>query len=147
LIDAEALSRYANRILSLRSDRKAINDDMGEVFAEAKEAGFVPAMIRGAVREMEMDAEARATFFATQAAYRRALGLLADTPLGAAAVERATAPAPAPKPTPFAEQPIGRRRGRPRKDASAETAGAVSVDDALSRARRHLGTAEPAGAA
>ena len=127
IVDRDALKRYTDRIVSLRADRKEINETMGGVFKEAKDAGFVPEMIRGVVRELEMEDEARDTFFATQAAYRRALGLLADTPLGKAAVERAAVPRPAKT---FADQPLGRGRGRPRKDA---------VDDAIAGARSHLG--------
>lgn len=107
VIDRDALKRYADRILSLRADRAAINTDMGVVFAEAKDAGFVSAMIRGVVREMEMEEDARQTFFTTQEAYRRALGLLADTPLGEAATAAAER---RPRPRPLAEQPLHRER-------------------------------------
>jgi uncharacterized protein (UPF0335 family) len=130
LIDATALRNYADRILNLHAQRKDINADMGAVFSEAKVAGFVPAMIRDVVREMEMESDARDTFFRTQDAYRRALGLLADTPLGEAAIERAGGVVV--RPRPFAEQPLHRRRGRPRKGDR--------VDDALS-------TLDPLGAA
>lgn len=125
IVDRDALKRYADRILSLRADRAAINEDMGEVFKEAKDAGFVPAMIRGVVREMEMEDDARQTFFATQESYRRALGLLADLPLGRAAMDRTAPDYPThrwgkkdagetvKKPTEFAKQPV--HRGRPKK--------------------------------
>ena len=94
IVDRDALKRYTNRIVTLRAERKEINETMGGVFKEAKDAGFVPEMIRGVVRELEMEDDARDTFFATQAAYRRALGLLAGTPLGDAAEERAMRPMP-----------------------------------------------------
>jgi uncharacterized protein (UPF0335 family) len=109
IVDRDALKRYTDRIVSLRADRKEINETMGGVFKEAKDAGFVPEMIRGVVRELEMEDDARDTFFATQAAYRRALGLLADLPLGRAAMAR---------PKPLAEQPL--HRGRKKKDAKPQ---------------------------
>jgi hypothetical protein len=64
--------------------------------------------------------EARSSRYSLLETYRFALGLLADTPLGEAAMERAEQETPPPpraaRPRPFAEQPIkGRGRGRPRK--------------------------------
>ena len=88
-------------------------------------AGFE---VSGLVREMEMEDEARETFFATQEAYRRAVGLLADLPLGRAAAPRPDYPthrwgakggdAKAPMPTEFAKQPL--HRGRKSKNGSGD---------------------------
>lgn len=123
VVDREALKRYCERTVSLRADRREINESLGEVMKEAKAAGFVPEMIRGIVRELEMEEAARQTFFATQEAYRRAVGLLADLPLGRASMPRPEYPThrwakgsddvKAPMPTEFAKQPV--RRGRPKK--------------------------------
>jgi uncharacterized protein (UPF0335 family) len=135
MIDHDALQRYVGRVLSLHAERKSLNDDIGVVYEEAKNAGFVPKILRQIVREQQMEADEREAHYNLLDTYRHALGMLADTPLGASAIERA---APVPPPRPFAEQPIRRTRGRPRKGDR--------VDDALSRARDHLG-GEAAGTA
>jgi uncharacterized protein (UPF0335 family) len=134
VVDREALKRYCERTRELRAERREINESLGEVMKEAKGAGFVPEMIRGIVREMEMEDEARETFFATQAAYRRAVGLLADLPLGRASAPRPKYPthrwgekpgdgaddATVTKPPEFAKQPL--HRGRPKKTEATKPA-------------------------
>lgn len=133
VVDRDALKRYCDRTVQLRAERRETNEALGAVMKEAKAAGFVPEMIRGIVREMEMEDDARDTFYTTQAAYRRALDLghFADTPLGEATIQREAAV----KPRPFAEQPVHnpKRRGRPRKSAAERT------EEHLANARRHLG--------
>jgi uncharacterized protein (UPF0335 family) len=115
-----ALRGYTDRIMNLHQDRDALNGDIREVYAEAKEAGFDVTTVREMVRELRMDPDARNARYQLLGEYRAALGLLADTPLGRAAEPR--------------EQPAPRRRGRPRKDRTA---------DAIEAARQHLGTPEP----
>jgi uncharacterized protein (UPF0335 family) len=145
VINREALGRYVDRIERLHVDRDAITGDIKEVYTEAKNAGFVTGIIRQIVRERRMEDAERHDHYALLDSYRAALGMLADTPLGQAAmaeVENTTRRA-APnrtnggaKPRPFADQTVGKRpRGRPRKDAGT----------ALADARAHLG--EPAGTA
>jgi uncharacterized protein (UPF0335 family) len=136
-IDREALQRYVGRVLRLHEERRTLNEDIASVYEEAKNAGFVTKIIRQIVREQQMEAEERSSHYALMDSYRHALGMLADLPLGAAAMARAgeeTASRSA------VEQPA-RRRGRPRKD------GTDRVDEALRRSRAHLEGAEPAGAA
>jgi uncharacterized protein (UPF0335 family) len=133
-IDQEALQRYVGRVISLHQERKTLNEDIAEIYEEAKNAGFVTKIIRQIVREQQMEEDERLSHYNLLDTYRHALGMLADTPLGAAAMASAS------RPRPFAEQPIRRGRGRPRKGA------ADRVDDALSKARDHLG-GEPAGTA
>jgi len=108
MIEREALRQYVARVSDLHDNRDEISGLIREVYAEAKDAGFDTTLLREIVKEHRTDAEARSARYAKLDAYRRALGMLADTPLGEAAMER---------PRPFAEQPIGepRRRGRPRK--------------------------------
>jgi uncharacterized protein (UPF0335 family) len=120
-----ALRSYAQRIENLHDDRDAVNGDIREVYAEAKEAGFDTTILREIVRERRMEPEARKSRYQLLDEYRHALGMLVDTPLGEAAIEAAA------KPKPFAEQPVKRTRGRPRKSSA--------VDDALAAARAHLG--------
>jgi uncharacterized protein (UPF0335 family) len=125
-----ALRSYAGRVINMHEERDTLNDDIGEVYREAKDAGFDTTTLREIVREMRMEPEARTSRYSLLETYRRALGLLADTPLGEAAMERAASETPTPTPTPpavaarprpFAEQPIKRGRGRPRKDEGAGT--------------------------
>jgi hypothetical protein len=91
------------------------------------------------VKERALDPQIRHDQYAIRDEYRRALGLYADTELGAAALrsfseggERAEATAT--KPRPFAEQTVHNpRRSRKRK----------TVNEAFAKALAHLG--EPAG--
>jgi uncharacterized protein (UPF0335 family) len=147
VINEQALERYVSRIENLHNERKSLNEDIKEVYGEAKDAGFDTTILREIVRERQMEEPARHSRYALLEAYRRALGMLADTPLGQAAMDRAEAihavhpgngPKRGRKPRFFAEQPVHqpRPRGRPRKNAG----------DALANARAHLGE-EPAGTA
>ena len=129
-IDRYALRRYVDRVLVLHTERKELNAAIAEVYEEAKSAGFVTRIIRQIVHEQQMEADERHDHYNLLDSYRHALGMLADTPLGEAAMHSVTPVAE--RPRPFAEQPIHRRgRGRPRK---------ASADDAIDQA-------EPAGAA
>lgn len=114
-VNAEALRGYVGRVENLHEQRDALNADIRQVYAEAKDAGFDTTTLREIVREQRMDTEARTARYAMLDQYRRALGMLADTPLGEAAMDHERWPAP----VPFAEQPA-RRRGRPRKAAALD---------------------------
>ena len=134
-IDRDALTRYVDRVLALHDERKELNATISEVYEEAKSAGFVTKIIRQIVREQQMDADERLDHYALLDNYRHALGMLADTPLGQAAMAEAEADMqeeaspPPPRRRPFAEQPVHRPRSRPRK------------------AKADLDALEPAGAA
>jgi uncharacterized protein (UPF0335 family) len=125
VIESDALRGYVSRVSQLHDERDEINESIRNVYGDAKDAGFDTTLLREIVREHRTDAEARSARYAKLDAYRRALGMLADTPLGSAAfaVEME-------RPRPFAEQPIGtpRRRGRPRKTTDP-------VADAMKRAQ------------
>lgn len=112
-----ALRGYADRVMTLHTERDDLNGSIRVIYKEAKDAGFDTTTLREIVRELRMEPEARNSRYQLLEEYRRALGMLADTPLGRAAEERA---AVVERPTPFAEQPIlqkPRRRGRPRADS------------------------------
>lgn len=85
-----ALSSFVERIERLEEDKRAIAGDIREIYAQAKSAGFEPKIMREVVRERRMKAADRAEREALLDLYRHALGMLADTPLGAAAMERAS---------------------------------------------------------
>lgn len=135
-INTAALERYVTRIENLHGERKELNDNIQAVYEEARQAGFQPPILRQIVKERKLDPEVRRDQYALLQSYRTALGMLADTPLGEAAMQRAeteikTNGARRPKPRSFAEQPVGapgRRPGRPRKNAA----------DLVAAARAHL---------
>lgn len=76
--------------------------DIREVYAEAKGHGFDTKVLRKVIALRKLDAAERREQEAILALYMDALGMLADTPLGRAAIDRATAAKPAGK----------RKRGR-----------------------------------
>jgi uncharacterized protein (UPF0335 family) len=116
MVNSDALRGYVTRIVSLHDDRDELNGDLREVYKEAKDGGFDTTTLREIVREQRMESEARHSRYALLDSYRHALGMLADTPLGDSAMDRAEREQPTvQRPRPFAEQPIKRGRGRPRK--------------------------------
>jgi uncharacterized protein (UPF0335 family) len=118
-----ALRGYVDRIINLHYERDGVNGDIREVYGEAKEAGFNVTILRGMVKEQRMEPDARDSLYQLQHEYRVKLGMLADTPLGKAAMDRASDDEPVTgraepmisRPKPLAEQPLHRGRGRPRK--------------------------------
>ncbi len=92
MIDGESLRRFVSRAMSLLEERDGINEDLKEVYAEAKEAGFVTQQLRQIVREQRMEPLTLEAHLESMDALRHALGGLADTPLGEAAVSAAEAP-------------------------------------------------------
>jgi uncharacterized protein (UPF0335 family) len=119
---SSALRSYADRVVNMHEERDTLNGDIREVYREAKDAGFDTTTLREIVRELRMEPDARSSRYALLDTYRAALGLLVGTPLGDAAMERVEREPPPPvaaRPRPFAEQPIKRGRGRPRKDPAA----------------------------
>lgn len=85
-IAAEQLKSYVERIERLEEEKKAISGDISEVYAEAKANGFDAKIMRQVIRERRMDSQDRTEQEALLDLYRRALGMLADTPLGLAAM-------------------------------------------------------------
>jgi uncharacterized protein (UPF0335 family) len=149
VINETALARYVERVERLHEERASLGEDIKAVMEEAKNAGFVPKIIRQMVRERKMEPVELQDHLALLDSYRRGLGMLAGTPLGDAAMDRAEAETGSAraegasrrgrKPRSFDEQPVHqpRPRGRPRKN----------VGEALADARLHLGEEEPAGTA
>lgn len=123
VINQDALGRYVDRIEALHVDRDELMASIKEVYEEAKSAGFVTAVLRQIVRERRMEETERHEHYALLDSYRSALGMLADTPLGEAAMATII------KPKAFAAQPMRRSR-RPRKPAPAKPA-LEDIDDDL----------------
>lgn len=77
------------RIERLEEEKAGIGEDIKDVYSEAKSRGFDPKIMRIIVRERKMDKHARDERDALIETYKAALGMLADTPLGQAAMAAA----------------------------------------------------------
>lgn len=83
------LRSFIERIERLEEEKAALATDIREVYSEAKATGFEPKVMRQIVKERKMDGADRQEQEALLDLYRRALGMLADTPLGEASIEAA----------------------------------------------------------
>jgi uncharacterized protein (UPF0335 family) len=90
-IAGDHLRSFIERVGRLEEEKRTIASDIKEVYAEAKGSGFDAKIMRQIVRERRMDRDALDEQEALLDVYRRALGMLVDTPLGEAAVERVAA--------------------------------------------------------
>ena len=86
------LKSLVERIEKLEEEKTAISDDIKSVLSEAKAHGFDPVIIKKVLALRKKDAQKRAEEQALLSVYMDALGMLADTPLGQAAMARAAAP-------------------------------------------------------
>lgn len=96
---APQLKAIVERIERLEDEKKQTADDIREVYAEAKGNGFDVKALREIVRLRKQDAEARREHEAILETYMHALGMLAGTPLGDAAVARDLGAAATPQET------------------------------------------------
>jgi uncharacterized protein (UPF0335 family) len=87
----DQLKSIVERIERLEEDKKTISDDIRDVYAEAKGNGYDVKALRAIVRLRRQDPNERHEQETILETYMAALGMLADTPLGQAAIERATA--------------------------------------------------------
>ena len=74
-IAAEQLCAIIERIERLESDKAAVTSDIGDVYAEAKAAGFEVKIIRQLVRLRRMDKDERDAQEALLEVYRQAVGM------------------------------------------------------------------------
>ncbi|MBV8971310.1 MAG: DUF2312 domain-containing protein [Sphingomonadaceae bacterium] len=131
----EQLRLFIERLERLEADKKGIADDIKDVKAEAKSAGFDVKTIVSIMKLRAMDPQERREREALLDTYKAALGMLDGTPLGRWAVERLEREherkddAPPPGDTPDPETP---------PDAGGEN----GEDDALYRAAVDLVVAE-----
>lgn len=84
------IKALVERIEKLEEEKEMIAGDIKEIYAEAKGNGFDPKIIKKVVALRKQDAQKRAEEQALLATYMDALGMLATTPLGAAAIKSAT---------------------------------------------------------
>ena len=89
-VAGDHLKAVVERIERLEEEKKTIADDIRDVYAEAKANGFDVKALRAVIRLRRQDAQKRAEQQAVLDTYMHALGMLADTPLGKAAIERAS---------------------------------------------------------
>jgi uncharacterized protein (UPF0335 family) len=82
------LKAIVARIERLEEDKKVIAGDIKEVYAEAKAEGFDIKIIRKVIALRKREAAERIEEQALLETYMNALGMLADLPLGQAAMKR-----------------------------------------------------------
>jgi uncharacterized protein (UPF0335 family) len=87
-IAADVLRQFIERVERLESDKRDVAEMIKDVYAEAKAAGFDPKVMREVIRLRKLDQDERAEREALLETYFHALGMLADTPLGSAAMRR-----------------------------------------------------------
>ena len=87
-VDGAHLQAFIERIERLEEEKKALADDIRDVYAEAKGTGFDPKIIKKVISLRKMDKAKREEEEAILELYLSSLGMLADTPLGASAVRR-----------------------------------------------------------
>ena len=94
------LQTIVQRIEKLEEEKAAIASDIKDVFSEAKSNGFDTKVLKKVLALRKQDAAERMTEQAILATYMEALGMLADTPLGQAAMKSVAAPASKKAPPP-----------------------------------------------
>lgn len=82
------IKEYVDRIENLEDEKKALADDIKEVYAEAKGKDIDVKALKRVIALRKQDRNEREALQETVEQYMDALGMLADTPLGKAAVER-----------------------------------------------------------
>lgn len=84
------IKAIVERIEKLEEEKAAISADIKDVFSEAKSNGFDTKILKKVLAIRKQDAHKRAEEQALMDVYMDALGMLADTPLGQAAMANAT---------------------------------------------------------
>lgn len=87
-VAADELRQFIERIERLTEEKEGIASDIRDVYAELKGRGFDAKTVRQIIRIRKMDAAERAEQEAILELYMQALGMLADTPLGQAAMRK-----------------------------------------------------------
>lgn len=85
----DQLKSFVERIERLEEEKKTFTDDIRDVYAEAKGNGFDTKALKAVIRLRKQDKDERDEQQSIIDTYMNALGMLADLPLGRAAIERA----------------------------------------------------------
>lgn len=80
------LLAFIERVERLEEEKKSLADDIKDVYAEAKGTGFDVKALKAIIKRRKADQEKLAEHEAILDTYMHALGMLADTPLGQAAI-------------------------------------------------------------
>lgn len=83
------LHSFIQRWEHLETEKKTIASDQKEVMQEAANAGYDTSIIRSIIKARKMTEEERQERVHLMAVYMKAVGMLAGTPLGDAAIEQA----------------------------------------------------------
>ena len=83
-IAADRLKSFIERIERLEEEKRALAEDIKEVFAEAKGSGFDPKIMRQIIKIRRMDKDDLDEQEALLDVYMRALGMLPDIEAAAA---------------------------------------------------------------
>lgn len=84
--DPTELHALIQRIERLTEEKQQLAADIAVVFAEAKSKGYDPKIMRLILRERQMDTADRQEVAELLNAYREALGMFVNTPLGEASL-------------------------------------------------------------
>jgi uncharacterized protein (UPF0335 family) len=84
----ERLRSIVERIERLEDEKRGLAADIKDIYTEAKSAGFDVKTLRTLIAERRKDAQEAEEERSLLDIYRDALGQLAGTPLGQAAMER-----------------------------------------------------------
>jgi uncharacterized protein (UPF0335 family) len=82
------LNGYISEIERWEREKAIIQADIGEIYNAAKESNFDVKAIRVVVKERKIEKAKREAFEAVCDVYKHALGMLADLPLGQAAMPK-----------------------------------------------------------
>lgn len=82
------LRSIVERIEALEAQKRDLSADLKEVYAEAKSSGFCTKTLRKVISLRKKEAAEREEEQSMLEVYLEALGMLATTPLGQAALER-----------------------------------------------------------
>lgn len=88
MTDNSRLKSFIDRAEAVMAEKKALGEDLLDIFTEVKSAGYDPKAVRAIIRERAQDAQKVAELAETVDLYKRELGILSDTPLGRAAVAK-----------------------------------------------------------
>lgn len=77
-VDAERLTSLIERIERLEEEKKAIADDIKDVYAEAKSVGYDAKIMKQIIRLRKMDSSERDEMEFMLEVYKRALNLTPD---------------------------------------------------------------------
>lgn len=84
------LAGYVSEIERWEAEKATIQADIGLIFNAAKDSGFDTKAIRAVIKDRKKSKQEREAFEAVCDVYKHALGMLADLPLGQAAMPRST---------------------------------------------------------